>query len=478
VRDLEVVAADMRGTAYVNGIVLTMRDITERKHLDLELRRQALHDSLTGLPNRTLFLDRVEQALNRAEPTDRSVAVLFLDLDDFKVVNDSLGHAAGDELLVAVATRLTTSARASITVARLGGDEFALLLESDDIDGAVEQAALRIQATLRAPFSLRGGEVSVHVSMGMAVGSSRTHTPIDILRDADLAMYVAKRNGKDRFEKYLPAMHEDVNRRLEIVAELRDAIDRDELRAYYQPIVDLASGRTIGAEALVRWKHPERGLLAPIEFIPIAESTGLIVPLGRWMLHEACRTTAEWKATGVADDAFYVSVNLSARHVQDDNVLQDVSAALLASGLAGQSLVLEVTETALIEDLSQAGSTLATLKDLGLRIAVDDFGTGYSSLAYLSNFSLDIIKLDKSFIDRVANTADGERMVRAVVDLAHTLGHTVIAEGVEQPVQAEALVLLGCQLAQGYLFARPMPAVGMASLLERQTIIPVAQSGV
>ena len=351
-----------------------------------------------------------------------------------------------------------------------------MLLESADIDKALEEAALRIQATLRAPFSLHGGEVSVHVSMGMAVGSPRTHTPIEVLRDADLAMYVAKRNGKDRFEKYLPVMHEDVNRRLEIVAELRGAIERDELMAFYQPIVDLASGRTIGAEALVRWKHPVRGLLAPIEFIPIAESTGLIVPLGRWMLHEACCTTAEWKAAGLADDSFYVSVNLSARHVQDENVLHDVSSALHASGLDGESLVLEVTETALIEDLSQAGSTLATLKTLGLRIAVDDFGTGYSSLSYLSNFSLDIIKFDKSFVDRVANTADGERMVRAVVDLAHTLGHTVIAEGVEQPVQAKALAVLGCQLAQGYLFARPMPAVGLASLLKEQLISPVAQS--
>ena len=248
----------------------------------------------------------------------------------------------------------------------------------------------------------------MHVSIGMAVGSPRTHTPIEVLRDADLAMYVAKRNGKDRFEQYLPAMHEDANRRLEIAAELRGAIERDELVAFYQPIVDLASGRTIGAEALVRWKHPVRGLLAPIEFIPIAESTGLIVPLGRWMLHEACCTTAEWKAAGSPTTRSTSASTCRPVTCRTRTSSTTSVRALHASGLDAESLVLEVTETALIEDLSPAGSTLATLKALGLRIAVDDFGTGYSSLSYLSNFPLDIIKFDKSFVDRVANTADGE----------------------------------------------------------------------
>jgi EAL domain-containing protein (putative c-di-GMP-specific phosphodiesterase class I) len=291
-----------------------------------------------------------------------------------------------------------------------------------------------------------------------------------VLRDADLAMYVAKRNGKNRFEQYLPAMHEEARQRLEVAAELRNAIDNDELVVYYQPIVDIASGRTLGAEALVRWQHPLRGLLSPVMFIPIAETTGLIVPLGRWVLHEACRTTEEWKQAGIAADSFYVSVNLSARHVQDENVLRDVTAALEASGLAAEALVLEVTESALIEDVDRAAATLATLKDLGLRIAVDDFGTGYSSLAYLSDFPIDVIKLDKSFIDRVATTVDGETMVRAVVDLARTLGLTAIAEGVEHADQAAALEHLGCQLAQGFVFAHPMPANDMAALLERQSV--------
>jgi len=470
--DLEVVAADMRATADVDGLVLTMRDITQRKHLDRELHRQALHDSLTGLPNRTLFLDRVEQALRRAERDDGAVVVLLLDLDDFKLVNSGLGHVAGDDLLIAVATRLTTEMRSGVTVARLGGDEFALLLENDDHDAAHEVAAVRVQAALREPFHLGDEEVLVRVSIGMAVGSARTHTSVDVLRDADLAMYVAKRNGKDRFEQYLPAMHEEARQRLEVAAELRSAIDNHDLVVYYQPIVDLETGRTLGAEALVRWQHPHRGLLSPVTFIPIAETTGLIVPLGRWVLHEACRKTAAWKEAGIADDTFYVSVNLSARHVQDENVLRDVSAALDVSGLAAEALVLEVTESALIEDLNPAAAALATLKQLGVRIAVDDFGTGYSSLAYLSNFPLDIIKLDKSFIDRVATTVDGETMVRAVVDLAHTLGLTAIAEGVEHADQAAALKFLGCRLAQGFVFARPMPANDMAALLERQSVEP------
>ena len=470
--DVEVVAADMRATADVDGLVLTMRDITQRKHLDRELHRQALHDSLTGLPNRTLFLDRVEQALRRAERDDGEVVVLLLDLDDFKLVNSGLGHVAGDDLLIAVATRLTTEMRSGVTVARLGGDEFALLLENDGHDAAHELAAVQVQAALREPFLLGDEEVLVRVSIGMAVGSARTHTAVDVLRDADLAMYVAKRNGKDRFEQYLPAMHEEARQRLEVAAELRSAIDNHDLVVYYQPIVDLETGRTLGAEALVRWQHPHRGLLSPITFIPIAETTGLIVPLGRWVLHEACQKTMAWKEAGLADDSFYVSVNLSARHVQDENVLRDVSAALDVSGLAAEALVLEVTESALIEDLNPAAATLATLKQLGVRIAVDDFGTGYSSLAYLSNFPLDIIKLDKSFIDRVATTVDGETMVRAVVDLAHSLGLTAIAEGVEHADQAAALKLLGCPLAQGFVFARPMPANDMAALLERQSVRP------
>ena len=464
-RDLEVVAADMRGTIHIDGLVLTMRDITERKHLDLELRRQALHDSLTDLPNRTLFLDRVGQALQRAERSHDSVAVLVFDLDDFKMVNDSLGHAAGDDLLIAVAARLSAAMHPGDTLARLGADEFALLLENADSGIALELAALNIQAALHSSFLLRDEEVAMRCSIGMAVGTPLTHSSDDVLRDADLAMYMAKRNGKNRFEQYVPSMHEEASHRLEVAAELRGAIEGGELVVFYQPIVEVSTGRVRGAEALVRWQHPQRGLLAPSEFIPIAESTGLIVPLGRWVLLEACRQTQQWKDAGLADKSFYMSVNLSARHVVDETVLGDVRTALDVSGLAPGALVLEVTETTLIADLKRAGSALAALKRLGIRIAVDDFGTGYSSLAYLSNFPIDLIKVDKSFIDRVASSAEGETMVRAVVELAHTIGLSAIAEGVEHADQVVALEHLGCQFAQGFVFARPMPAEDMAAML-------------
>jgi EAL domain-containing protein (putative c-di-GMP-specific phosphodiesterase class I) len=291
---------------------------------------------------------------------------------------------------------------------------------------------------------------------------------VDVLREADLAMYVAKRNGKNRFEFYNPSMHDEARSRLGLVAELQKAIADDELVVFYQPIVDMGSGRMIGAEALVRWLNPRRGLIMPNDFIPIAESSGLVVPVGRWVLAEACRATKEWKDAGIVDDDFYISVNLSARHLQDQTVVRDVNAALDASGLPASSLVLEVTETGLIEDLNPAGSTLAKLKVLGLRVAVDDFGTGYSSLAYLSSFPIDIIKIDKSFVDQLIVSVEGERMVRAVIDLARTLGLTAIAEGIEGEEQAVVLRRLGCPLAQGYLFARPMPAEDMATARDRQ----------
>jgi diguanylate cyclase (GGDEF)-like protein/PAS domain S-box-containing protein len=466
-RDLEVVASDMRGTTDADLTVLTMRDITERKSLDQELRRQALHDSLTGLPNRTLFLDRVEQSIKLAKPTNDTVAVLLLDLDDFREVNDSVGHAAGDDLLIAVAARLTNAMPFGLTVARLGGDEFAVLLETGARNDELGFAALRVQAALLAPMHRGKDQLPMHASIGLAFGSSRMHTPDELLRQADLAMYVAKRNGKNRFELYNTSMHDEASSRLGLVGELRDAIANDELVVFYQPIVDVQTGRIVGAESLVRWMHPQRGLTMPNEFIPIAETSGLVVPIGRWMLAEACEMTKRWKDAGIVDDAFYISVNLSARHLQD-NVLRDVTAALASSGLPARALVLEVTETGLIEDLNPAGSMLAKLKELGLRVAVDDFGTGYSSLAYLSKFPIDILKIDKSFVDQVATTIEGERMVRAVVDLARTLDLIAIAEGIEDPQQAAALRKLGCPLAQGYLFAKPMRADDMAQACVRQ----------
>jgi diguanylate cyclase (GGDEF)-like protein/PAS domain S-box-containing protein len=464
-RDLDVVVANMRGTTDDDRTVVTMRDITARKHLDQELRRQALHDTLTGLPNRTLFLDRVEQSIKRAKQDNGSVALLLLDLDDFREVNDSLGRAAGDDLLIAVAARLTKAMPFELTVARVGGDEFAILLEDGSLNDDLGFAALRIQAALLAPLHRGADQLPMHASIGMAVASALNHTPDEILRQADLAMYVAKGNGKNRFELYNTSMHDEASSRLGLLAELRAAIAEGELVAFYQPIVDVQSGRMLGAEALVRWHHPRRGILMPNDFIPIAETSGLVVPLGRWVLGEGCRTAKEWKVAGIVDEDFYISVNLSARHLQDHNVLRDVVDALDASGLDPSALVLEVTETGLIEDLNPAGSTLGVLKQLGLRIAVDDFGTGYSSLAYLSSFPIDIIKIDKSFVDRLTVSIEGRKMVRAVIDLAHTLGLTAVAEGIENADQAKALQELGCALAQGFFYAQPMSAREMARQL-------------
>ena len=473
-RDLDVIAVDLRGTADVDGIVLTMRDITKRKQLDLELRHQALHDSLTGLPNRLLFADRVDQALRRSERLNTSVAVLFLDIDDFKIVNDSLGHAAGDDVLIAVAARLATATRAGDSAARLGGDEFGFLLEVGVVDDSAEMAAQRIQEALRDPFVVGDKEMQLHASIGIAVGSPWTHTYDDLLRDADLAMYVAKRKGKGRFELFQPEMHEDATRRLQVAAELLGGLERGEFVDYYQPIIDIGSRRIVGAEALVRWQHPERGLLMPSEFIPIAEATGLIGALDRWVLNEACRQAKSWMDDGVvSDDSFYVSVNISARHLQEVTISDDIHDALVVSGLSAEALVLEVTETALIDDVDSATATLTGLKGLGVKIAVDDFGTGYSSLTHLVKFPLDILKIDKSFTDRVGSGHGGEVMVHAVVDLAHTLGLTAIAEGVEEAEQAQALEDLGCHLAQGFLYSQPIPASNLAALLTAQAVASV-----
>jgi diguanylate cyclase (GGDEF)-like protein/PAS domain S-box-containing protein len=466
-RDLEVIAADMRGVTGVDGLVLTMRDITDRKQLDVELRRQALHDSLTSLPNRALFLDRVGHALSRGHRDGHSVGVLFMDLDDFKLVNDSLGHAGGDELLIAVAARLTTIIRPGDTVARIGGDEFALLVEEVDVASEIGEVADRVQEVLQEPVTVGHDHVLVRVSVGIAVGRSDTHNPDDLLREADAAMYVAKRNGKARHVLFEPAMHEEAKRQLAIAGELRGAIDRNELVVFYQAIVDVHSGLTRGAEALVRWNHPQRGLLQPVEFIPISETNGVIIPLGRWVLAEACSRVQEWKEAALVDESFYITVNLSARHLQDRRIVDHVIEALERSRLSPAALVLEITETALLEDLDRTRSTLTALKELGIRLAVDDFGTGYSSLSYLSTFPIDVIKIDKSFIDQVALTSGGEAIVRAVVELAHTLGLKAVAEGVEQREQLDALDDIGCTLVQGFLFARPVPGDEMAESLGR-----------
>jgi diguanylate cyclase (GGDEF)-like protein/PAS domain S-box-containing protein len=464
-REVDTIVTNLLEDPDVAAIVLNSRDVTDRRTLERELNRQAFHDRLTGLANRALFLDRVAHALDLADRQVEPIAVLFLDIDDFKMVNDSLGHSAGDQLLVAVAERLKASTRPGDTVARFGGDEFALLLESGTMPAAAHIVANRVADQLNAPIRIGSDEITVRASIGVALGQPPIDGPEALLRDADLAMYMAKRNGKGRFEMFRPAMYEEAVRRLETAADLRRGIEGDQLEVYYQPIVNVQTASTTGAEALVRWHHPHRGLVGPAEFIPDAESTGLIVPLGKWVLAEACRQAQSWRLSGLTDEAFYISVNLSARQLQDAGLLGDVTAALRDSGLPASALVLEVTESAVMGDLDLAIAQLHALKDLGLRLAVDDFGTGYSSLSYLRNLPVDVVKIDKSFIDRIMLDPEGAAMVRGVIDLSSALGLTSIAEGVEQGDQLALLEQLGCDSVQGYVFAKPMPGAEFVAAL-------------
>ncbi len=453
---------DEEGRLSVLGTVL---DITDRKAAESALEHQAFHDPLTGLANKALFVDRVDHALQRAERDQAPVGVLFLDLDDFKTVNDGLGHAIGDQLLALVALRLVCVTRAGDTVARFGGDEFALLLESGAMPQTAVDMAARIATALQTPFVVGDTEVSIRASVGAAIGFSTHDTSDDLLRDADLAMYLAKHNGKGRFEMFRPGMQIEALKRLAIVTDLRHALDNGELEVFYQPIVNVESGGPAGAEALIRWHHPVRGLIFPAEFVDIAESTGLIVRLGDWVLNEACRQAQAWRIAGVVDGEFYISVNLSARQLAEPTLVEDITRALENSGLPAGALVLEITESALMLDFDAGLAHLHALKDLGLRLALDDYGTGYSSLNRLCNLPVDIVKIDKSFIDRLTLNGEGAAVVRSVIDVSNALGLTSIAEGVEQTGQHAALDALGCDCIQGFLFAEPMPAEAAALAL-------------
>jgi diguanylate cyclase (GGDEF)-like protein/PAS domain S-box-containing protein len=451
----------------VGAIVLNSRDVTERRSLERELNHQAFHDTLTGLANRALFLDRLSHAMDRADRGADAVGVLFLDLDDFKTVNDSFGHPAGDGLLVAVAERIRAATRPGDTVARLGGDEFAVLVESGAMPEAAAAVAERITSGLTATFRIHNSDVAMRASIGIALGRRPQETPDDLLRDADLAMYLAKRNGKGRFEMYRPNMHADAVRRLETAVGIREGLEAGQFEVYYQPIVTTQTSRLIGAEALVRWNHPVRGLLAPDEFIPIAEATGLIVPLGRQVLREATRQAQEWRHSRLVGHEFYVSVNLSTHQLQEPDLVADISRALDDSGLPPEALVLEVTESAIIQNLEVTLPRLHAIRFLGVGLAVDDFGTGYSSLSYLADLPVNFVKIDKSFIDRITPDAGGTTMARAVIDLSRALGFTCIAEGVEHESQRAVLDELGCESAQGYLFARPTCRTDVAEILRR-----------
>jgi len=460
---------DERGEAYRMAGSLT--DITRRKEAEERLLHDALHDGLTGLANRTLFADRLHQALARSRRrNDYSFAVLYVDVDQFKVVNDSLGHQAGDEVLVALARRLEACLRPGDTVARLGGDEFAVLVEDMEDASQALRIADRIHAKLGPSLKVRGHEVFATASVGIARGEIRYEEAQDLLRDADIAMYRAKRRGRGSSEIFDTSMHALATTRLKMETELRRALERRELRLHYQPLVSLETRRIAGMEALVRWQHPERGLLLPEEFIPLAEEIGAIVPLGRWVLRSACAEARQWQEQANGGPPVAVSVNVSARQFSQSDVPALACEALDESGLPPPSLRLELTESAIMDDPAGAAAKLCQLKQLGVNLDVDDFGTGYSSLSYLRRFPIDALKIDRAFVSRMDADVEDREIVRTIVTLAANLGVAAVAEGVETRAQAAQLRSFHCPYAQGFLFSRPVAADQAADLLRSRTL--------
>jgi diguanylate cyclase (GGDEF)-like protein/PAS domain S-box-containing protein len=455
----EVVATDLCDDEHVRGIVLNGRDASERAAFEAQLAHQAFHDAVTGLPNRALFSDRVEHALTFAASEGTSTAVIFLDLDDFKTINDGLGHAVGDQVLRVVAARLLEAAGPTDTIARFGGDEFAILIEG--VGDAVQAFDLAegLVGRFETPISVAGKDVLVRPSIGIAIAAAnlegRRSDAGELIRDADAAMYICKRDGKGGYRVFEAAMHERVLERLELRDELRSAIAAGQLELHYQPVRRLHDGRVTGMEALVRWHHPTRGLVQPVQFIPLAEEMGLIVDLGRWVLREACAHGAALHAAGEVSSGFVTGVNLSGKQLQHPDVIADVRAALEDTGLEPAMLVLEITETVMMADYDVASQRLRELKALGVRIAMDDFGTGYSSLGYLSRLPVDILKMDRSFLAANASP-QASGLAAAIIALGGTLGLQVVAEGIESSEQYEALRTLGCDYGQGYFISRPM----------------------
>ena len=430
-----------------------------------QLTQQAFRDSLTALPNRALFMDRLSHGLTRAKRRHEHLAVLFLDLDRFKVINDTLGHAVGDQVLVEVSNRLSGAVRPGDTVARLGGDEFGLLLEDVADAETAETVALRIEAELAKPLQFEGREVFITASIGIALSSAHLGMPEEILRDADLAMYHAKAKGKARHEVFDSSMSASALDRLDLEMDLRSAISRHEFRLHYQPILRLDTGRITEVEALIRWQHAKRGLLQPDSFIGLTEETGLIVPIGQWVLTEACRQARVWQLEFPSSPPLVMSVNLSAKQFQNPNLVQEVTQALTESGLDAASLKLEITESVVMQDAPATLAKLQELKDLGIRLAIDDFGTGYSSLGYLKSFPVDTLKIDRSFVKGLSKDGNDSAIVRAVVTVAKSLNMDVTAEGVETDEQRIELKALGCDRGQGFLFARPADAEHLTPLL-------------
>jgi diguanylate cyclase (GGDEF)-like protein/PAS domain S-box-containing protein len=464
IRHAEMTITNLLSDPSVGGLVLNTRDISERKELQDQLVHEAYHDALTQLANRALFRERVSDALEHRGADD--VTVLFLDLDGFKEVNDSLGHLAGDQLLIQVAERLNQSIRVGDLVARFGGDEFAVLIESPIGAPDAELVAQRVVDGLQDPFQIDGRDIHVQASIGLASAGLLGHTDNgaeQLMRNADLAMYKAKSAGGSGYASYDPQMLSGLVERLELEADLRQALDRGELELHYQPTIELSTSRVVGFEALVRWHHPTRGLISPLDFIPIAEGTGLIVPLGRWVLAEACRQAAIWgERTG---RPIKMAVNVSVRQFDRSDLPAMVAEVLAETGLPADRLCLEMTESVLMTDTEENLAQLVRLKALGLSLAIDDFGTGYSSLAYLRRFPVDTLKIDRSFIERIGEQTDDAALALTIVQLGQSLGMSTVAEGIEEYGQLMALREMGCDFAQGFYFSRPLPAADAGLLL-------------
>jgi diguanylate cyclase (GGDEF)-like protein/PAS domain S-box-containing protein len=454
-REFEVQYSNLLDDKHVGGLVLNSRDISERKAFENQLAHQAFHDQVTGLANRALFQDRVSHALSRLSRDTNPIAIMFIDLDDFKTINDSLGHTAGDRVLQTVATRIAATIRPSDTAARFGGDEFAVLLEGVDDSQQAADLTERLIGALEQPLLIEGQELFIGASVGICISNNHDDPSADdLLRNADVAMYMAKRDLKGSYRVFESTMHENVVARLELRADLQRAIESGQLEVQYQPMIRLDGETIYGFEALLRWHHPTRGDISPIDFIPLAEETGLIIPIGRWVLNQACHqaTTLQQAFTGTG--ALSISVNLSVKQLQSETILTDVQRALQTSGLSPASLVLEITESVMMADTDLAVARLEALKALGVRLAMDDFGTGYSSLSYLNRFPVDILKMDRSFL---RTGAPDSGLAAAIVSLGDALNLQVVAEGIEQTTQLSTLRTLGCDLGQGFLFAKAMP---------------------
>jgi diguanylate cyclase (GGDEF)-like protein/PAS domain S-box-containing protein len=476
---VEAIGNNLLDVPRVAGVVFTIRSIMERRQLHEQLRRLAFSDSLTGLANRALFRDRVEHALSRRQTGENSVAVLFLDLDDFKVINDSLGHKAGDHLLIAVAQRLQACLRPADTAARLGGDEFAVLLEDTVGERGAVEVAERILDLLRLPILLDAvdqaqgdrvldRELFAHASIGIAVSSPAIESE-ELLRNADLAMYAAKTKGKGHYELYKPSLHAATMEQLKIKADLQQAIEHGQFNLEYQPIITLEGDRVVGFEALLRWHHPERGLVHPGGFVGLAEETGLIVPIGHWVLRRACEQARSWQEA-FPDHPLSISVNLSARQFQQPDLIELIREVLAETGLDPGRLVLELTESLLMQDTEATIAKLEGLKHLGVHLAIDDFGTGYSSLSYLRRFPVDILKIDRSFVEGLGTGAEESALARAIVKLGHTLRLKTVAEGIEASAQLEALRALECNFGQGFYLAHPLDPASATDLLESERL--------